>query len=141
MKKRNVLMQGVMRVIMGTFLLCVMTIFFSCSGDSFDKQLLQTAEEINKNCPIIVDKNTRLDNTLAGPGKRFTYNYTLVNFGADDIDKDKFIAAMKPKIFNGVKTNKDMEEFRNKKVEIVYVYKSKDNKEVARIVVSPSDYK
>jgi len=34
-----------------------------------------------------------------------------------------------------------MEGFRNKNAEIVYVYKSKDNKEVARIVVSPSDYK
>jgi hypothetical protein len=89
----------------------------------------------------MVDKNTRLNNTLGGPGRRFTYNYTLVNFSADEIDKDKFIAAMKPKILNGVKTNKDMEGFRNKNVEIVYVYKSKENKEVARIVVSPSDYK
>ena len=141
MKKGNALIQGVIGAITGAFLLCLIFSCLSCGKDSFDKELMKTAEEINKNCPIMLDKHTRLDNTLAGPGKRFTYNYTLVNFGTDDLDKDKFISLMKPKILNNVMTNKDMEGVRNKDVEIVYVYRSKDNKEVARIVVSPSDYK
>ena len=141
MKKGNVLIEDVMRALMGAFLLCLMVSCLSCGKNSFDKELMKTAEEINKNCPIMVDKHTRLDNVMGGPGREFTYNYTLVDFGADDLDKDKFISLMKPKILNNVKTNKDMEGFRNKNVEIVYVYKSKDNKEMARIVVSPGDYK
>ena len=141
MEKKKASMNTLTTAIIGAFLLCLAAIGCSRSDNSFDKQLLQTAEEINKNCPIMVDKHTRLDNTLGGPGRRFTYNYTFVNFSADDLDKDEFISRMKLNMVNNIKTNKDMEALRNKNVKMIYVYKSKDQKEFARIVVSPSDYK
>jgi len=141
MEKRNVSQQTIMRAIMGAALLYLMASCFSCGNDSFDKVLMKTAQEINKNCPMMIDKDTRLDTTLGGPGNRFTYYYTLINYGADDLDTEKFISLMKPRLLNNVKTNKDMETFRKKNVEIVYVYRSKDQKEIGRIILSPSDYK
>ena len=141
MEKKNASQQTIMRAIMGAALLYLMASCFSCSDNSFDKVLMKTAQEINKNCPMMIDKETRLDTTLGGPGNRFAYYYTLINFGADDLDTEKFISLMKPRLLNNVKTNKDLEVFRKKNVEIVYVYRSKDKKEIGRIIFSPSDYK
>lgn len=38
----------------------------SCSGEtSFAKVMSQSANELNKSCPMMVDKDTRLDNAIA----------------------------------------------------------------------------
>ena len=58
-------------------ILCSSTTLFK--PPTFDKQMMKTASEINKSCPIMVDAETRLDNTVALPNKTIQYNYTLVN--------------------------------------------------------------
>ncbi len=107
---------------------------------AFDKQLMAVANEINQNCPIMVDSDTRLDNAIGGPGNRFTYNYTLVNFSADQIDLEHFINALRPTILNTVKTNPDMQAFRDNKVTLVYSYKDKDGIFLTNIKIPPEDY-
>jgi predicted amidophosphoribosyltransferase len=42
---------------------------------SFDKQMMEMASELNKNCPIMVDQETRWDNCIALPDNAFQYNY------------------------------------------------------------------
>ncbi len=37
---------------------------------------MEIASEINKSCPMMIDKETQFDNALAMPGKVFQYNYT-----------------------------------------------------------------
>jgi len=57
----------------------IQQLFFK--APSFDKVMMKAASELNKTCPIMVDKETRLDNAVSLPGQIFQYNYTLVNMG------------------------------------------------------------
>jgi len=107
---------------------------------SFDKALVRTADAINKTCPIMVDKDTRLDSTMGGPGKKFRYYYTLVNYGPGELNAAKVTTALRPRIVNNAKTSKDMKDFREQNVELIYIYKTNDGSEFARIVVKPEEY-
>lgn len=99
------------------------------------------ASEMNKLCPFMVDKDTRLDNTVGGIGKNFTYNYTLVNYTAEQIQIDQLVSVMKPRMVNMVKTNPDMKEFRKNKITIIYSYKDKNGRFLKNIEITPNDYK
>ena len=107
---------------------------------SFDKQLLAVASEFNKSCPIMVDSETRLDNTIGGPGKSFAYNYTLINYSKDELDMDYLESTLRPSILNNIKTNPDMAEFRKNKVEFKYVYKDKNGIFITNITIKPDEY-
>ncbi|MCP4603374.1 MAG: hypothetical protein GY847_23135 [Proteobacteria bacterium] len=126
--------------IIGGIIGYVLVVQFSSSGVSFDKALMNTASEMNKNCPMMIDKETRLDSTLGGPGKRFSYFYTLVNYGPGDIDKAKIISSLRPNIVNNAKSSEDMKLFREQDVELIYIYKANDNSEITRIVIKPDEY-
>ena len=47
--------------------------------------LHQTSQELNAKCPMKIDAQTQLDRTVAGPGLKFTYVYTV--FGIDAYSK------------------------------------------------------
>ena len=89
----------------------------------------------------MIDQNTRLDSTIGGPGLKFYYFYTLINYGPEDVDQKQFIAEMQPKLVMFVKTNTQMKSLRDKKVTIFYVYRLKDNSEFVQIKVAPNDYR
>ena len=108
---------------------------------SFDSQLMHIASEMNKNCPIMIDSETRLDNAIAGDGKTIYYSYTLVNYDKNDIDVDRFESIMKPQILNVIKTNPEMKSLRNNDVTFVYNYKDKSSIHITSIKYSPKDYK
>ena len=117
--------------------------FFSGGSVKFEKQLLNASNELNKNCPMIIDKETRLDTSVGGPGKKFTYFYTLINYSSADavgISKEKFEGAIKPNLVNNIRTNKNLKLFRDMEVEMIYTYRTNDNKEFARISVKPQEY-
>ena len=106
----------------------------------FDKILSNTANNVNKTLPKMVDSATRLDTTIAGPGKKFTYVYTLVN-----VDKSNPIAAalqdkLKPQIVANYKTSEKMKVFRDENVELDYQYKDKNGDLVCEVAVSPKDF-
>ena len=48
-------------------------------GPSINEQLMDTAKEINKHCPIMVDSLTRLDNSIATLDNKLQFNYTFIN--------------------------------------------------------------
>jgi hypothetical protein len=43
-----------------------------------EETLAKFVDEFNKHTPMTIDRYTRGDNAIAGPGLRITYNYTLV---------------------------------------------------------------
>lgn len=54
------------------------------------KEILHaTSQELNSKCPMKIDAQTQLDHTVAGPGLKFTYYYTLFGMPAYDKDIDK----------------------------------------------------
>ena len=108
---------------------------------SFDSQLMKLSSEINKNCPFMIDSETRLDNTFGGAGKSIAYNYTLINLLKSDIDIDYFESLMKPQILNNIKTNPDLKLFRDNDVSFIYNYNDKSSARVTTIKFTPNDYK
>lgn len=108
---------------------------------SFDSQLTQLANDINKNLPMIVDAETRWDNTGVLPGKTVLYNYTLINYNKVDIDTIVFRSNMEPQIKNMVKTNPQLKVFRDNDVTFMYNYKDKVGVHITQFIFYPKDYK
>lgn len=107
---------------------------------NFDQELMKTSEELNKNCPFIIDQDTRLDNTIVLPGKKLVYNYTLINLSIDDLNVEELEQNLKPRILNNVKTNTDLRNFRENSVTMVYKYNDKDGIFIFEIIITPEEY-
>ena len=103
-------------------------------------ELKSTSQQMNRGCPVMVDKETRLDNTAGGPGNTFTYSFTLVNYGVDEINVQALRETMKPYLVNTVKSNPAMNLFRANGVTIVYKYRDKRGRPVMDIALRPQDY-
>jgi hypothetical protein len=111
-----------------------------CYKSSFDRDLVEAANEINQHLPMMIDSETRIDSTIALPGKTFQYFYTLVNYSKDQLDAGDFEKRLRPLILNSIKTNTDMENFRKNKVTLVYLYRDKDGNEFLKLTFSHDDY-
>lgn len=111
------------------------------NSPSLDKQLMYAASEINKTCPIMVDKDTRLDNAMSSSSQDFQYNYTLPNYTKEEIDTTVFEKALKPQLVNTISTNPDLKIFRDNNVTIIYNYKDKNGVFLLRISITPAEYK
>jgi hypothetical protein len=107
---------------------------------SIDSQLMDMTSQMNKNCPYMVDSDTRLDNVVPGAEKTIIYNYTLINFNRDDLDIENFESIMKPQILNVVRTNPQMKTLRDNKITFIYNYKDKSAIHISSITCSPKDY-
>jgi hypothetical protein len=105
-----------------------------------DKTLMETANELNKSCPLMVDNITRLDNTIALPDKVFQYNYTVVNVVKDSIKTDDLKLYLQPRILNEVRTNPAMKFVRDNHVTVNYSYKDKIGVFLFDITVKPEQY-
>ena len=120
-------------------LLIVFSCLQSCSK-SFEKELQQASSDLNKTCPTLIDKETRLDNTAVLPGSVFQYNYTMVNIVKDSVNVDEVQKIMEPSLINSVKTNPDLKIYRDNKVTLAYNYKDKNGVFVLKISVTPEKY-
>lgn len=106
----------------------------------FDKVLIQTSNEINKSCPMLVDQETRLDNTDVLPGKTLIYNYTLLNLEKSQISVDTIKKYVDPTILNLVRTSPDMQVFRDNETTFKYLYKDKIGAFVYELTITPEMY-
>jgi hypothetical protein len=116
----------------------IQQLFFK--APSFDKVMMKAASELNKTCPIMVDKETRLDNAVSLPGQIFQYNYTLVNMVKDSMNIPDLQNYLEPIITNNVKTNPDLKVYRDHKITMAYYYKDKNGVFVLKIAVTPDKY-
>ncbi|HMC85529.1 MAG TPA: zinc-ribbon domain-containing protein [Chitinophagaceae bacterium] len=108
---------------------------------SFDKNMMKAASELNKSCPIMVDRETRLDNAVALPNNILQYNYTLVNFEKSMIDADTLKNRIEPSLINNVKTNPDLKVYRNNQATLAYNYRDKNGVFILKISITPEMYK
>ena len=105
-----------------------------------DAALVATASQINQTLPMMVDKETRLDNTMAGPGKTIIYRYTLVNVRAADVHKEQLTSALRPRVLANYKTDSSMKAFRDQGVAMEYQYSDKNGAYITSFSVSPKDF-
>ncbi len=128
-------------LLLNSFLFLSVILFVQCSGDAqLQKALKGMAEAITKDCPIVYDQYTQLDNCEALPNKVLRYNYT-VDFDKLDITKEELEARMKPYLLSGVKVASDMKVLRDNDVSFEYSYKGKDGKLICEFRITPDDYK
>lgn len=102
--------------------------------------LTQAANEINKRCPMMVDKDTQIDNVIYLPDNTFQYNYTLLNYKKSTTDTIELINYLTPVLLNQAKTNPGMKAFLATKVNLSYCYKDKSGIYLFRILLTPNQY-
>lgn len=118
---------------LGTLLFCTLSVNAAAVSDD---ELQQAADAVNQQAPMMVDQETRLDGAESG-GQVLTYNYTLVNFAAGDLDKNKFTQALRPTMLeSGCKT---LEPLLSEGIDVQYVYRGKDKGEIATLGLTRAD--
>ena len=137
-KKTN-LMKYILGFIIGfsIFFYFTQSTFFK---PSMDKVMAESASEINKTCPFMVDKDTQLDNAVALPENIFQYNYTLLNLEKASMNIQEFRNYMIPNSISYVKKTPEMKYFRDNNVTVNYYYKDKNGEYLTTISVKPEDY-
>ncbi|MDR2652119.1 MAG: zinc-ribbon domain-containing protein [Prevotellaceae bacterium] len=119
--------------------LIVKLLFFNTPA--INKELLRMSNEMNKMCPVMIDRDTRLDNTITMPNNVFQYNYTLINMNKDDIDTLALKNIAEPNIVNSLKNSPDMQYQRDHDVTLNYSYKDKNGFYLFMISISADRYK
>lgn len=134
-KKTIVIIVGVLAFLLTSYFL-KQTVF---APPSFDKLLKEAAVEINKDCPMMIDSLTRLDNTEASEGT-FQYNYTLVKAVNGETALDTLWKNLNPSILKTIKTDPEMKVYRENKATLNYIYKDKNGVLLHKYSVTPAMY-
>ena len=116
----------------------VQSLLKSSSNGDVDTVLKQTAEQLNKKLPMTVDKYTRLDTTVALPGGKFNYRYTI--FSVDELpEAAEFEKNLKPKLINLYQNGDDMKHLRAVSATLVYSYFLEDGTEFVSFEILADD--
>ena len=107
----------------------------------FSEFLHEISMEINKKCPMVVDKDTRLDNTVVLSNNTIHYNYTMVNLEKENIDLKALEKNYTPILLENVKTNPGLKTFRDRNVTLSYYYKDKNGNFLLSYKATPELYK
>lgn len=116
----------------------------SCSGSGMEGRLKATAEEVNKQVPMMVDEITRLDNAMAVGDYALQYNYTLVQTDITELsaeDLATFEANMLVRLTDIVKNNPDLQEFRDNDITLIYNYADINGAHITKFEITPELYK
>ena len=101
---------------------------FDSPDQKVEKQLVQMSNTTNKNLPLTLDSETVLATTLPGPGRKFTYFYSVVNYAKGEVNLDYF-SGLKPGMVTNLKsafkTDAGMKYMFDNQVTVDYVYKDK----------------
>lgn len=105
-------------------------------SDSEIETVLRTVtEQMNKQLPQTIDRETRLDGTISGPGRRFQYLYTMLNHDVSGIDVPAFELQIRQHLTNGVCTNPAMKVFMDNDVDMVYSYRDRSSRHITSVSV------
>jgi uncharacterized protein YbcI len=114
--------------------------FPSLSEEQISILITKVAEEHNKRCPFMVDKETRLDNIVVLFGRCLQYNYTIVNHKRNEINIKELKNDMISEIKNEFRTNPRLKLLRQLSVTFVYDYKDKFGNNILNFSIVPDDY-
>lgn len=90
---------------------------------------------------MVIDSDTRLDNTIVLSQNTLQYNYTWVNMEKRTTDIDYIEKNFAPIVIENVKTNPGLKMFRDRNVTLSYYYKDKNGKFVYLLKITPKMYK
>ena len=106
--------------------------------NTVEKALVAMTNQINQRMPMSIDADRRWDNTTAGQGKRFTYNYTIVSVTSREFDRGGF-SAFFTKLKASVCSSPDMAVFFKNGVTVGYSYSASDGIFLSRLDITAKD--
>jgi hypothetical protein len=99
---------------------------------SVESELEKTTDKINKRCPIMVDPNTRLDNTETME-KNIIYNYTIIGIRDEDFLRAK--DTIRDRVINIARSTRDTKKLLDLGITLRYVYKNENGMELLQFDV------
>ncbi|GAB6011941.1 hypothetical protein [Viscerimonas tarda] len=120
-----------------------MTLLFTSCDKGKSLLIKQTAEEVNKACPMSVDYMTTLTSCEFVPDKTLKYNYTVDTEAADLGDLTEFKEQLEIMIVAQMKQLMNQESSKALKLldpTIVHSYKNKAGELITEITVTPEMY-
>lgn len=100
--------------------------------------LLESMNQINKNCPIRIDKDTLLDSTST-LSNTFTYNYTLTSYSYNEVLED-MKNFLKKQAVNGYCTAMGSAAYlRDNSINMILNYRDTNGVFINSIIVSPEN--
>ena len=105
------------------------------SDSELERSLRQTSERLESRLPMMVDDVTRWESTKPGPGRKWTYVYTLVTASSADVTEQQIQEALGDKVRNSVCSTAEMKVFVKNKVQVVYHYNGNDGVDIGELVV------
>ncbi|MBX3165244.1 MAG: hypothetical protein KF900_12280 [Bacteroidetes bacterium] len=119
----------------------LMLLFTQCrNSGNVTAELTQIAADISQSCPQMIDSETRFDGVVFKLPDTLTYNYTLVNLLAQNVDTAEFRRALFPGILSNIRVSSDMKKLRDNAIVICYAYRDKNNRPVYVFKISPNHY-
>jgi hypothetical protein len=105
-------------------------------ADGLDERwIAETASDLNRLLPRQVDMETRLDAVTAGPGRRLSFHYTLLDRTRAGMDVEAFNAGLQP-VLRGAVCRKDSTWPSSMTgVTLSYHYRGSDGKFVSMIEI------
>jgi len=108
-------------------------------GELLNKELIQLTSEWNKHAPLMLNADIRIDNLIAGVEKTLQVSVTIVSMTKDELS-DSVLTKCKAILLDLVKTDPEMEIFRQKKVSILFMYKDMNGSYICDVTLTPDMY-
>ncbi len=104
-----------------------------------DEALVRMSEKMNRNMPVTVDSDTRLDKISAEPGQQIAYHYTILNVRSKDVNTTNFYKNFRPALQKRVCASDDLKMFFRNRISVAYAYRGKDGEDIGKLLFSPKD--
>ena len=105
--------------------LCITIYLVFLKTISPDRAVLKFAKEMNKQCPLMIDAETRLDKVNALADNTLHFNYTLINHVKDSLPIENMKSYMEPTILDKIKASPTLNKYIKKNLTWVYSYNDK----------------
>lgn len=137
--KRNNTIAGFLGIVF--FGLVAIGIFIYTAGKGYEQKLFEFyATQNDKNCPVMINPDVRLEGVEALPEKVIQYKYTLINVLKEEVNIDTLAMNAGPGIVAGVKTAPDLKLYRDMGATFSYTYNDRLGIFIWRFDVTPDMY-
>lgn len=106
---------------------------------NLDQTLANVSAHLNRDVPVTLDADTRLDRVSAEPGHRLSYHYTLTTIQSKDIKRADFLKLIRPPLQARLCESSEMRGFLKHGVTISYDYRSSDGRRLGTARFTASD--
>lgn len=116
--------------------------FIKCTSEkkAINKELTQTASDINESTPVMLDQYTRFDFASVSTDNVFRYHYTIINSENPDSLIRAVESSVRDNISHEFNENPQLRFFKENNVSIEYVYNDETEKTIKIIRIDSSDY-